>query len=171
MFIIKDFPLPPSTNNYLMPCFGKVKWQNGKPRATGRLVKTEQHRDYETACLAWSLHYRTALESVKAEINQKRIEIESKGEVFALRVQAFVCLNKDKIFDSKGKPAQIDSDNFVKPLQDNFFKILGIDDRFVFPLSVEKVYISDGSKERVILKVSMTKARSSEQAMDELVNG
>lgn len=132
------------------------------------MVKSDAHRKYEAECYAWSLKYQKSLAALRAEINQERIKTESTGQVFALKVEAYVCLKRDRVLTEDNKPQQVDSSNFMKSLEDNLFKILGIDDRYVFPISIEKVWIDDDSEECSVIKITKAKIKSKSEVLKSL---
>lgn len=172
MVTILDFPLPPSVNNYLMPVIGKVKFNKfGKPYGSGRLVKTKEHKDYEAECQIWALRYQTGLRKLKEEILMAKRQAEANKQPYALKAEYFIMLHKDKVLGSGNQPSQTDTDNFLKPLQDNLFKILNIDDRYVFRAEPEKVYIDQpDQRECVIIRITSHEPRSSSQII-QLVKG
>lgn len=157
--IIKDFPFPPSVNQYLMPVMGKVKrGKRGNLYAQGRMVKTATFREYETACTYWQLKYQKGLDRLREEIKQRKDLLESQGKTFALKVEYFVLINKHEITDKNNRPLRNDVDNRLKPAGDNLFRILGIDDKYCFSLSIEKAIAPQNQLNQMIVKITETQA-------------
>lgn len=145
---ITDFPIPPSVNSYLMPVMGKVSFKGGKPRAQGRLVKTAEHRGYESECILFALKFRSKIESLKIKLHAY-----NKVNPYSLKVSFFLFLKKDS-YTSR------DCDNFIKPMQDQLFKMFGLNDKFVINVSCEKVRIDDEDEEKALIDINSFTPRS-----------
>lgn len=150
-FIIKDFPLPPSVNKAFQPVMGKIKWKDGKPRAEGRMVKTDQHREYESECAVWELSHMKGLNEIRNEIFLRTKELKKFQSHLTLRVQMFSVFQHHRIYAENGEILSMDTDNRCKLAQDKLFKILNIDDKVVFKNEIQKVA---GARNYMIIKIS-----------------
>lgn len=166
MITIIDFPLPPSVNNYLIPVAGKLKWKGkGKPYATARMVKSTEHRQYETDCQLWALKYKRGLCALREEIIKTKQLMEKEKLSFSLKMEYFIFLAPDQYNSVEHK----DVDNFIKPLQDNLAKILNIDDRHIFQITAEKVLIDDpNQKPCAAIRITRSQMRYSTEVMNML---
>lgn len=137
-----------------MPVMGKVKFnkKTGRAYASGRLVKTDKYKEFESRAAEWSLRYRSGLEKLKSEIIKRRQELAAKGQILTLRVDAFAIFPREKLYCQKGNLERIDADNRLKPCQDVLFSILCIDDRHVFRSEIEKVPGTNG--EYMVIRIS-----------------
>ena len=96
--IIKDFPMPISVNQALMPIIGKIKRNKfGKIYGAGRFVKSDKYKDYETACLRWEISHKPGLERLKHEILLRRAELAKEKRHLTLRLQYFAVFPHEKI--------------------------------------------------------------------------
>lgn len=153
--------MPPSANSTLMPVMGKVKFNGkGRPYATGRLVKSEEYRDYQSTCIHWSLRYRTALGKLKEEIIKRRQDLKSEGKELTLKIEFFAVFPHSKLFTSKGALEPLDSDNRLKPGKDALFTVLCLDDKHVFRDEIEKI---TGEKEEMIVRITEHIPRTQEE--------
>lgn len=150
-FIIKDFPLPPSVNKAFQPVMGKIKWRDGKPKAEGRLIKTDEHKDYEVACTLWELSHMRGVNEIRNEIILRIKNLKKSDKHLTLKVQMFSVFEEHRIFTSKGEICPMDTDNRCKLAQDKLFKILNIDDKLVFKNEIQKVV---GSSNYMIIRIS-----------------
>lgn len=145
MIKIKNFPVPPSVNKYLMP----IK---------GRMIKTPQHRAYEQECLMWRLKNQTLVNEAKILFK----DLEFKESILVLRVEIEIFINKSKLLTKQNRPKKIDTDNFQKPLIDNLFKLLEIDDKYIFASTIEKIPIKDELKPVANILISHHKIKEIE---------
>lgn len=168
-FIIKDFPVPPSVNKYLMPVMHKIrKRKNGKLYATGVLAKTPEHRNYESTCQLWALSYQGGLSKLKAEITQRTQHLRKHKRDLILEVEYFILLPRHVVLTINNLCERVDSDNYLKPTKDNLFKILNLDDKCVFKDSIQKVAIDDDQKPCVIIAVKEYKPLTSSSVKSSL---
>lgn len=159
--IIKDFPLPPSINSAYMPIIGKIKRNSrGKVYGAGRMVKTDQYRDYESKCIKWQLRYQTALNSLKNEILDRKKILQNAGKELSLKLEMYAILPKEWIFTVNGKLENRDADNYNKVCQDNVFKMLCLDDKHVFKNEIQKV---SGSKPYMIIRLTEYEPKTEDQ--------
>lgn len=162
MVWIESFPLPPSVNNYLMPVAGKVKFSQKRQKhyRQGHLVKTKEHKQYETDCTLWALQHQETLERIKERIFFAMKKSEAAGDRFALKVDTYFVFHETRLFTVNNKIERLDRDNRLKPFQDNIKHIIGLDDKYIFSGNVEKVSTKDWSKECVIIKIAVTRPRT-----------
>lgn len=150
--MIKNFPMPPSVNSTLMPVMGKIRFnKKGKPYGQGRMIKTDKYLEYESRCIQWQLSHRTGLAAIKEEITEYKKDLESNKEFLSFKVQIFAVFPKEKILGKKNEVLSRDADNLAKPLLDNLFRALCIDDKYVFKTEIEKVI---GDSEYAIVRIS-----------------
>lgn len=136
----------------LMPIMGKVKFnKRGRPYASGRLVKSNQHRDYESICIHWTLRYQSALAGLREEIIKRRHELRAQGKELTLKIELFAVFPKERLFTVNNLLEPIDSDNRLKPAKDALFAVLRLDDKHVFKDEIEKI---TGEKEQMIIRIT-----------------
>lgn len=168
MVWILDFPLPPSVNNYLMPIAAKATFskKTGRYYTPGRLVKTKEHKDYQTKSLEWVSLIKEKIEGIKERIYFAQLAAENDNIPFALKVDIYFCFEKSRIITINNGVHRLDRDNYIKPLQDQLQHVLGIDDKFVFCGNSEKVTANSKDEECVIIRVAVTRPRTKIQIMD-----
>lgn len=150
--IIKDFPMPVSVNKSMMPVMGKLKFnKNGRPYGSGRFVKTQEYKDFESKALEWELSHKKGLESLKAEVIKRRHELSKTNQDLTLKVQYFAVFPKQKIFTENNRLQKRDADNLIKTCKDVLFRAICLDDKHVFKDEIEKVV---GSSEYMIIKIT-----------------
>lgn len=153
--------MPPSVNNTLMPIMGKVKFnKRGKPYASGRMVKSNQAKDYEADCIYWSLGYKKSLDALKAEIIKRRQALRLENKELTLKIEFFAVFAHEKLFTVNNKLEPLDSDNRLKPAKDAIFTILCLDDKHVFRDEIEKI---TGDKEQMIVRITEYQPKTHEQ--------
>lgn len=150
--IIKDFPMPVSVNKSMMPVIGKLKFnKNGKPYGSGRFIKTDAYKKFESDALNWELSHKKGLESLKAEIIKRRQELIKQNLELTLKVQYFAVFPKEKLITINNKLERRDADNLIKTCKDVLFRSLCLDDKHVFKDEIEKVV---GESEYMIIKIT-----------------
>lgn len=166
MIWINGFPLPPSVNEYLMPVAGKVKinQKTGKPYRAGHFVKTPIHKQFMDDCYLWRLKNNAAFWQIHAAIHKHKQLVESRGEHFALRVDAFFVFHVERVFSTKNSLIErIDADNRLKPCRDALSNLLEIDDKHFFAGGCEKVTTQAKELECSILRISPMRPRTLEE--------
>ena len=147
MIWIKDFPLPPSVNEYMFP------------RKGGGWAKTQKFRDYKQQFLIYKLQNRLILENHTKNIKMWR----DKG--LYLSVDAYFVFHRERLFTKKGFAKKIDANNFLKPLLDGVSECLDIDDSLFFSGLCEKVSTEKKVDECTIIKISPHQPRTKENLM------
>lgn len=128
----------------------KIKWRDGKPKAKGKMVKTYEHKDYESACVLWELGHMKGVNILREEIRLRSVELKKKKENLILKVQMFAVFRKERIFTKENDIQRLDADNRCKLAQDKFFQILNLDDKHVFRNEIEKV---PGDSDYMIIQI------------------
>lgn len=158
MIWINRLPLPPSTNNLYETGARKVLKinKNGK-RYEG--FKTSRRRSDEL------VHFQAQMKSF-ANINYERInliKIQINNWIeqgFVIRMDSFVAFEYSRVWSLQGKPKQIDSDNRIKSLQDCIADMLGIDDKHIFIVNMEKITCEFKLDEQAIISLEAVKPRT-----------
>lgn len=148
-----------TVNQAMMPVVGAVKYnKRGKPYGVGRFVKSEKYQAYHARCLEWQIKYHRALESLKSEILQRRKQLwKEERRALYLKLEIYAVFPAQKLISSDGHVERLDSDNRIKPAKDILFKILNLDDKFVFSDFIEKI---SGDSEYMIIKITEQTPRS-----------
>lgn len=148
MITINNFPFPPSVNNMYESHIKYVTTKKGR-----KIPKTYRRRSVELEafyekCYLFKAQNRANFDII---INQVNNWISS-GKVLKLDITLIV--EQSRIFTQKGIPKQFDSDNRIKGSSDGLSKILGIDDKYIFSVSIEKVSCDRKESECAIIKIS-----------------
>lgn len=137
IFTIDRFPIPPSANE--LYAFS---------RQAGRMIKTREYRNYEKAVYSWLTTNPEQIKGIReflTDIGDSVIDISSH---FHMPKKSIICLN--------GKPKRNDTSNRIKALHDALSSIiLGVDDRYFWSGTFNKVVADDKSNGHVqiILKL------------------
>ena len=139
--------MPPTANRQVMP-------------SRGRLVKTKDAREFDTAVAIFQMRQHEKLKDVRKKLTSL-FELNSQLTLF---VSFYFVFEKKRLF-TKSKKADswvktIDASNRLKSVQDGLTKAIGIDDKFHFQNYVEKIYCDSPSQEQVIIKIETSQARS-----------
>ena len=129
--IIEHFPFPPSTNEL---------YQNAKGK--GR-VKTSKYRQYCRDVEAFRLKNLRIISEMRELI--KTFGLLSVEYQFNIKDKQLFCVSKNL----EGKPKRYDVTNRVKACEDQVFKILKMDDSFVFKNSEEKIPVNNNQENYV----------------------
>jgi len=114
------FPMPPSANNLFLNIPGR-----------GR-VKGPKYREYEREVQIWCMRNHSQLQSWRALVGQRRA-------TQALALDVKFKFNSITIIKKKdGLPKRLDLDNRLKALVDCLFVVIGIDDCYLWKISVSK---------------------------------
>lgn len=148
---ILDFPLSVSVNKHLVPMR-----TSGSRFGGARMVKSNFHRQYESECQLWQLKNSKLVSEIKQQLFHLKKEREKNKEPLLLSLDAWVLLPKTAVLTVNNKPAGMDVDNYLKPMKDNLFKILGLNDKHVVRDSIQKVILEDGSTPRIGIRLKET---------------
>lgn len=162
MIWVKNFPLPPSVNEYLFAAVSKTQKVNKKGKAyyQGRLVKSQVHRNYTAECQWWAKLNLASWEPIRDQLQTLKKETEGRKQPFALRVDCYVAFHVERIFTVNFKCEPLDANNRLKPLLDGLVAILGIDDKHFFSGDCQKVYCETKELECTTLRISTMRPRS-----------
>lgn len=150
-----NFPLPPSVNEYLMPVSGGLaRNKKGKLYEKGRWVKTEPHRVYVKKCNEWAVLHNTAWVQIKDQIQGEVRAARAANKKFGFRVDAFFAFENSRLWTQENTPQRLDADNRLKPCRDALADLLGIDDKYFFSGSCEKVSTPSKDQECTFLRIS-----------------
>lgn len=150
MIWITNFPMPPSANEHLFA----VK---------GRLVKSQKHRDFKRVCELWYLQNRRSIDPIRSKLMEMKNAARARGSDLALKVDAYIAVDRSRVFTGTGKCEQIDANNFLKPLLDGLVVVIGIDDKHFFAGNCEKVTTSSKELECSVVRITPTRPRTLEE--------
>lgn len=119
--LIASFPLSPSDNELYYNMNG-----------VGR-VASKELREYKKLCEAYALKNAKMFREVKSIMAN-----EWKG-FSAVKADYFFVFKRERLYCKDGRVKKLDSSNRIKAVQDCLFNILGLDDKFVFAGSFEKL--------------------------------
>ncbi len=117
--VFDDLPMPPSMNS----CYATV--------GNRRLASVEL-KQFQKDMTWWGVANRQKL--IDAMVKIKRLPATEMR--IGLKFH-FIFRHKD-LFTIKGLPKKIDTSNRIKPAEDAFCELIGIDDKYVFNLTAEK---------------------------------
>lgn len=120
LIIFDDLPMPPSSNHRMIP-------------VNGRLIKSQDIRDYDKQIQLWMLRKMSKLSSIRREIKQWIDE----GKY--LKVTINLRWPKEKLISKDGKPKKNDLDNRLKTLLDSLSEIIYVDDKYIINISATKI--------------------------------
>lgn len=119
--ILLMVPMPPTSN--------KSYWAKSVRTQTGyfaKMVKSNELRGYQQTMQQWA-----QVNSMGLHKNRRLItDWINKG--FMIRLDSYVCFNKEKIWTLKNMPKKNDLKNRLKALHDCVSDIMGIDDKLFF---------------------------------------
>lgn len=147
MLVINNFPFPPSVNEMYESHIKYIKTKSGK-----KIAKTYRRRSIELESFYERCYLFKARNRINFEIITKQVnDWLSNGKVLKLDIEVLV--EKSRVFTVQGVPKQFDADNRAKAVLDGLSKILGIDDKYVFSVSIEKVTCSQKDMECAQIKI------------------
>ena len=144
---ITNFPFPPSVNEMYESHIKYITTKKGR-----KIPKTYRRRSVDLEsfyerCYLFKAQNRANFEIIIKQVN----EWLSGGKVLKLDIDVLV--EKSRVFTVQGVPKQFDADNRAKAVLDGLSKILGIDDKYVFSVSIEKVTCSQKDMECAQIKI------------------
>lgn len=154
MITINNLPFPVSVNDMYAP---KYKWKvgkGGKKYRTTYMSRSDVLEGFYERCYL----FRNMNKSQFDLLSSKLIGAINNGSV--LKVDIFLVVEHSRVYTKEGKVKQLDSDNFTKSCLDGLCKILGIDDKWIFSSSIEKVTCERKESECAIIKIQTTTPKS-----------
>lgn len=158
MIWISKLPIPPSANEMHKVGSNKV-WRRRKDGS--KYLSTSAHVYNSPELVQFYLQCKnfSNINYIQmAKIRTQCTEWIAKG--FLLKIEVYVAFENSRIWTKEGQPQQIDADNRLKPMQDGLSKMLGIDDKWFFCGSIEKVTCNSKELESCTIKISPIKAKT-----------
>ncbi len=137
--LIRDFPLPPSSNSL----YRNIK--NGRAGQLGR-AKTEKYKLYCDDVAMWAIVHGKTLKRTRSEVNDLLLIHKT------LQIDATFCIAESRCYSKDGKIKKIDTFNHIKALHDQLSEVLWVDDRFFWDGNVRR-QPCDKKSERVIIRI------------------
>lgn len=138
----------------------------GKLGASGRLIKTQIHRDYQSTCERWALQNREAVRRAASELRDIKVRYDADSLPFALKIDCYFVFKRERIFTVNQKCLQIDANNRLKPLLDALVNVLGIDDKHYFAGNCEKVTALPTQAEGTFVRIGLMAPRTYAEIQD-----
>ncbi len=113
----ENLPMPPTVNN---------SYENGGKRR----IKSDKLRAYQLEMHKWGLFHVKELRQIHEAIEANPFK--------KLRLNLVFHFPREKIYTKSGNVKERDTSNLIKAIEDAFFNLIGIDDRFVFKVEAEK---------------------------------
>lgn len=123
---LKDLPMPPSANN-----LHATIWK------TKRRVRTKEYNIYEQMMNLWASTHQVQLN------NARQLTIALKKDQ-AIRVDRTYWFQRSSVLTKTGEPKRNDTSNRIKALDDSLSALLGIDDKYFWEGSFEKLIVPSG---------------------------
>lgn len=130
MFVLKNYPLPPSSNDL----YASVR---------GRLVKTKMARLYEFEVQSYKLNQHSFIEEIKSRLKDEMIIVDC---VFVFE--------KSRLISKENKLKKLDASNRLKICHDTLAKLIEIDDKNIVKGSFMKITCEHKHEEQVIIFIS-----------------
>lgn len=124
MWLIKNFPLPPSVNNSLASVV---------INRSVRQIKTSAGRAFDAKVQEYILKNKHHLDMIAAEIKV------SMDLGYQLKIMCYYCFNKSDLWTKDKRVKRLDTNNRIKATLDGVSKAIGIDDRHFFAEEHEKI--------------------------------
>lgn len=95
-----------------------------------RRIKSQELCSYQAEMMRWGLTRIKELRKIRA-----LIELSENKK---LRLELIFFFPQEKLYTKSGNVKKLDVSNRIKAIEDAFFKLIDIDDRFVFQVVAEK---------------------------------
>lgn len=142
MFILKNFPLSPSSNQL----YSSVN---------GRLIKSQEGRRYAASIQSYALTKHHEIKKIKEELKPSDI----------LKVDFYFVFRRSRIISKKNEYKKLDAHNRLKSAADGLADIIGIDDKQFITGICEKVICEEHEREQIIIHISKTHQRKLEDIL------
>lgn len=147
---LKDFPMPPTLN----------KGYFNLPR--GGRAPTKELRDFKRQVELWILTNKSSLGAFK------QLWEGPWNRCASFKLTIYFIMAKEKLYTLQGKAKKLDVSNRIKFAEDGIAQAIGIDDRYFFSVSAEKLI---GEKEHCVVMIEPHYPISSVELMKSLEGG
>ncbi len=140
MYILRNFPLPPSSNQL----YASVR---------GRLIKSVEGRKYDAAVSLYKLRKFIDLDKITNAFSNAGI----------LEIETIFVFHRKRIIGLKNQIKKLDTSNRIKPCHDGLARILEIDDCYFKAGKFSIATCDDPKDEQVIIIVNKSELKTLEQ--------
>ena len=130
MFVLKKYPLPPSSNEL----YASVR---------GRLIKSKLAKFHDFQTQSYKIKNLDLINEIKSKLSQTDL----------LEIDTYFIFHKSRVIGQKGQLKKIDCTNFIKQTHDSLARMIDIDDKQYITGRFFKLVCESEFDEQVIIVI------------------